>query len=216
MGRKRGAKRPPKLSTHGRHSPKQKPATLSPAKRIQGRSIVKLKSYLAALAITTMFAASAYAAPASPGQVFGKLISGQAEEVVSAAEAMPADKYDFAPTTGEFKGVRTFGQQITHIVEAQYFFFGNFGAKPTIDVKSLDKLTSKDEIVKALKESFAFAQHAAESMTAQNAFEEIPAKDGTNTRASITAFSLAHTNDHYGQMVVYLRLNGIIPPASRK
>ncbi|MEA2544408.1 MAG: hypothetical protein QOH35_5774 [Acidobacteriaceae bacterium] len=180
---------------------------------------MKLKSCLTALAtitVTTMLAASAYAAPASPGQVFGKLISGQAEEVVSAAEAMPADKYNFAPTSGEFKGVRTFGQQITHIAEAQYFFFGNFGAKSTIDVKSLDKLTSKDEIVKALKDSFAFAQQAAETMTASNAFEELPAKDGTNTRASITAFSLAHTNDHYGQMVVYLRLNGIIPPASRK
>jgi uncharacterized damage-inducible protein DinB len=180
---------------------------------------VKLKSCLTALAtitVTTMLAASAHAAPASPGQVFGKLISGQAEEVVSAAEAMPADKYNFAPTAGEFKGVRTFGQQLTHIAEAQYFFFGNFGVKPTVDVKSFDKLTSKDEIVKALKDSFAFAQHAAETMTASNAFEQLPDKDGTNTRASITAFSLAHTNDHYGQMVVYLRLNGIIPPASRK
>ena len=115
---------------------------------------MKLKSCLTALAtftVTTLLAASAYAAPASPGQVFGKLIAGQEEEVVSAAEAMPADKYDFAPTTGEFKGVRTFGQQITHVAEAQYFFFGSFGAKPTVDVKSLDKLTSKDEIVKALK-----------------------------------------------------------------
>lgn len=171
---------------------------------------------IATFAITTMLAASAYAAQASPGQVFGKLISGQAEEVVSAAEAMPADKYDFAPTSGEFKGVRTFGQQLTHIAEAQYFFFGNFGVKPTVDTKSIEKLTSKDEIVKALKDSFVYAQHAAESMTASNAFEELPAKDGTNTRASITAFSLAHTNDHYGQIVVYLRLNGIIPPASRK
>jgi uncharacterized damage-inducible protein DinB len=177
---------------------------------------VKLKSALATITVTTMIAASAYAAPAPPGQVFGKLISGQATEVVAAAEAMPADKYDFVPTSGEFKGVRTFGQQLTHIAEAQYFFFENFGAKPTFDVKSLRKLTGKDEIVKALKDSFAFAQQAAETMTASNAFEEIPAKDGTNTRASITAFSLAHTNDHYGQMVVYLRLNGIVPPASRK
>ena len=177
---------------------------------------MKFKSALATITVTTMLAASAYAAPASPGQVFGKLISGQAEEVVSAAEAMPADKYDFAPTTGEFKGVRTFGQQITHIAAAQYFFFDNFGAKPTVDVKSLEKLTGKDDIVKALKDSFAFAHHAAETMTTENAFEEIAAKDGTNTRVSITAFSLAHTNDHYGQMVVYLRLNGIVPPASRK
>jgi uncharacterized damage-inducible protein DinB len=129
---------------------------------------------------------------------------------------MPADKYNFAPTHGEFKGVRTFGQQLTHIAQAQYFFFSGFGVKPTIDPKSLDKLTSKDEIVKALKDSFAFAHQATGTMTPNNAFEEIETRDGTNTRASIAAFSLAHTNDHYGQMIEYLRMNGIVPPASRK
>ena len=51
---------------------------------------------------------------------------------------------------------------------------------------------------------------------AENAFEKIAPVDGTDTRASIAAFALAHTNDHYGQMVVYLRMNGIVPPASRK
>jgi uncharacterized damage-inducible protein DinB len=177
---------------------------------------MNLKSCITVFALTTVLIAPAFAAQASPSQAFGKLISGQAEEVVAAAEAMPADKYNFAPTAGDFKGVRTFAQQITHIAEAEYFFFGGFGTKPTIDPKSLDKLTSKDEIVKALKDSFAFAQHAAETMTTENAFEEIAERDGANTRAGITAFSLAHTNDHYGQMVVYLRMNGIIPPSSRK
>lgn len=171
---------------------------------------------VAALALSTLLIAPAYAATASPAEVFGKLITGQAEEVVSAAEAMPADKYNFAPTNGEFKGVRTFGQQITHIAEAQYFFFGGFGIKSTVDPKSLRKLTSKDEIVKALKDSFAFAHQATGTITSENAFEQIGEIDGTNTRASITAFSLAHTNDHYGQMIEYLRMNGIIPPASRQ
>jgi uncharacterized damage-inducible protein DinB len=163
----------------------------------------------------TMLPAPAFAAQASPAQVFGKLVSGQEEQVVGLAEAMPADKYSFAPTNGQFKGVRTFGQQLTHIAEAQYFFFGGFGVKPDIDPKSLDKLTSKDEIIKALKDSFAFAQKATETMTAENAFEEIKQVDGTNTRASIVAFSLAHTNDHYGQMIEYLRMNGIVPPGSK-
>jgi uncharacterized damage-inducible protein DinB len=151
-----------------------------------------------------------------PAQAYAKLLSGQAEEVVSAAEAMPADKYNFAPTTGEFKGVRSFGQQITHIAEAHYYFFGGFGIKPTIDPKAISKLTGKDEIVKALKDSFAFAEKAVGTMTEENAFQKISDRDGTDTRATITAFSLAHTNDHYGQMVEYLRMNGIVPPASRK
>jgi uncharacterized damage-inducible protein DinB len=180
---------------------------------------VNLKSCTTAIttfALTTVLIAPAFATQASPSQVYGKLLAGQAEEVISAAEAMPADKYNFAPTSGDFKGVRTFAQQITHIASAQYFFFGGFGTKPTIDPKSIEKLTSKDDIVKALKDSFAFAQQAAGTITTENAFEEITQIDGTNTRASITAFSLAHTNDHYGQMVVYLRMNGIVPPASRK
>jgi uncharacterized damage-inducible protein DinB len=152
----------------------------------------------------------------SPAKVYGKLFSSQAEEVVSAAEAMPADKYNFVPTTGEFKGVRTFAQQVTHVAEAQYFFFKGFGIKPGIDPESITKLTSKDDAVKALKDSYAFAQQAVATITSENAFEKIASVDGTDTRASIAAFALAHTNDHYGQMVVYLRMNGIVPPASRK
>jgi uncharacterized damage-inducible protein DinB len=186
---------------------------------------MNIKSCIAAVAtfaLTTLLA-PAFAATvdspatsASPAQVFGKLLSAQGEEIVAVAEAMPADKYSFTPSGGEFKGVRTFGQQLTHIAEAQYYFFGGFGTKPPIDPKSLGKLTSKDEIVKALKDSFAFAQKATETLTPENAFEEVAERDGTNTRASIIAFSIGHTENHYGQMVEYLRMNGIIPPASRK
>jgi uncharacterized damage-inducible protein DinB len=181
---------------------------------------------IATLALTTLFSPAFaatedlpvhLAAPqASPAQVFGTLISDQGEKIVAVAEAMPADKYNFAPTNGEFKTVNTFGQQLTHLAEAQYYFFGGFGTKPPIDPKSLVKLTSKDEIVKALKDSFAFARQATDTMTPENAFEEIAERDGTNTRASITAFAMGHTENHYGQMVEYLRMNGIIPPASRK
>jgi uncharacterized damage-inducible protein DinB len=164
---------------------------------------------------TTLLAAPAFAAQASPAQTFGKLLSGQEEEIVAVAEAMPADKYGFAPTSGQFKGVRTFAQQLTHVAEAQYSFFGAFGVKPTIDPKSLEKLTSKDDVIQALKDSFVFAQRATETMTVQNAFEEIQSRDGANTRTSIAAFSLEHTNDHYGQLIEYLRMNGIVPPGSR-
>jgi uncharacterized damage-inducible protein DinB len=181
---------------------------------------MNVKTFIAAfatLALTaSLFAPVVAGAAVSPGEVFGKLLTGQEQEVVSAAEAMPADKYNFAPTNGDFKGVRTFAQQVTHVAQAQYFFFKDFGVTPPIDPKSLGKLTSKDDIVKALKDSFAFAEKAAQTMTQQNAFDEIASVDGTNTRASIAAFSLAHTNDHYGQMVEYLRMNGIVPPASRK
>lgn len=181
---------------------------------------MNLRSCITAVAAftltTTLLIAPAFAAQASPSQVFGKLLIGQQEEVVALAEAMPADKYSFAPTNGEFKGVRTFAQEVTHIAQAQYFFFGGFGVKPPIDPKSLGKLATKDEVIQALKDAFAFAHKATDTITAENAFEVMDERDGTNTRVSITAFSLAHTNDHYGQMIEYLRMNGIVPPGSRK
>ena len=151
---------------------------------------------------------------ASPAQIYAKLFSNQEQEVVSAAEVMPADKYNFAPTKGTFEGVRTFAQQVTHIAASQYYYFGNFGVKGGVDSDAIDKLTKKDDIVKALKDSYAFAQQAVETITAENAFEQIG--EHKSTRAGLAASALAHTNDHYGQMVVYLRMNGIIPPASRK
>jgi uncharacterized damage-inducible protein DinB len=150
----------------------------------------------------------------SPSQVYAKLFSNQEKEVVSAAEAMPADKYNFKPTHGSFEGVRTFGQQITHVTAEQYYFFGNFGVKSSVDSDAINKLTNKEDIVQALKDSYAFAQQAIQTITAQNAFA--PLGDGKATRAGMAAAGLAHVNDHYGQMVIYLRLNGIIPPASRK
>jgi len=150
---------------------------------------------------------------ASPAQIYAKLFSDQEQEVVSAAEVMPEDKYNFAPKDGTFEGVRTFAQQVTHIAASQYYYFGNFGIKG-VDSDAIDKLTKKDDIVKALKDSYAFAQQAIETITAENAFE--PLGGHKTTRAGLAAIALAHTNDHYGQMVVYLRMNKIIPPASRK
>jgi uncharacterized damage-inducible protein DinB len=150
----------------------------------------------------------------SPAQIYAKLFSSQEEEVVSAAEVMPEDKYNFAPKDGTFEGVRTFAQQVTHIAASQYYYFGNFGIKGGADSDAIDKLTRKDDIVKALKDSYAFAQQAIATMTAENAFDPIGAHK--STRIGLATGALAHTNDHYGQMVVYLRMNKIIPPASRK
>jgi uncharacterized damage-inducible protein DinB len=156
------------------------------------------------------------AAPkSSPAQIYAKLFSSQEDEVISAAEAMPADKYDFKPTKGTFEGVRTFAQQLTHIAGSQYYFFGNFGVKGGVDSDTIDKLTKKDDIIQALRNSYAFAQQAIDTITVENAFEQLSGEHKA-TRAGLVATALAHTNDHYGQIVVYLRMNGIVPPASRK
>jgi len=149
----------------------------------------------------------------SPAMIYGKMLSGMEEELMGVAEAMPADKYDFAPPAsyGDFKGVRTFGEQLKHVTEANIYYF-RVPSKPLADTRGdIEKLKTKAEILKALKDSFALAHTYVDGITADNAF--IQTKNGT--RAGQAAFGIAHFMDHYGQMVEYLRMNGIVPPASR-
>lgn len=172
------------------------------------------------VATSPMLAQAQAAAPAKPAvgtkmepkQVYGKLLSMMEEEFVSAAEAMPEDKYDFVPTQGEFKGVRSFGEQVKHVAQANAYFFHD-PTKPMVDDKAaFDKLKTKAEIIQALKDSFVQAHAYVDATTAENAF----VTTASGTHAGMAAFGLAHMMDHYGQLVVYLRMNGIVPPASRK
>lgn len=151
---------------------------------------------------------------ATPAGVIDQIITMVEHDVVPLAEAMPADKYDFAPTAGNFKGVRTFGQQIRHLTAANYGFFGHAASmKPNMPNPA--DLKTKEQMVQALKASFAFAHQAAATLTPDNALETVKPMDGISTRSGLMVFALVHANDHYGQLVEYLRMNGIIPPASR-
>jgi uncharacterized damage-inducible protein DinB len=145
-------------------------------------------------------------------------------EMMGAVKAMPADKFDFAPSQAifvpgqrtQYATVRTFAQQATHVAQANYFFYGAVsGLKPDVDMDGLTKLTKKDDVVAALAGSFAFAHKAIAALTPGNAFEVIKVPEpGLFTRATLASFGVAHAFDHYGQMVEYLRMNGIVPPAS--
>jgi DinB superfamily len=145
------------------------------------------------------------------------------QEVVSAAEAMPEEKYSFAPTNGEFKGVRTFAEEVKHIGFANHLFFGPLMGE-TIDAKSLEQntngpaeLKTKAEIVQYLKDSFALGHRAISGITSENAVTPLakPVLPFLSTRLAIANIGAWHSMDHYGQIVEYLRMNGIIPPASR-
>ena len=161
-------------------------------------------------------ATPAVGTPIPPAQTYGKVLSIMEQQFVSAAEAMPEEKYNFAPsaTLGEFKDVRTFAQQVKHVAESNYHFFGGpdyseAGAKAMSD--SIEKLTTKADILKALKDSLAKAHAYIDTITPENAFVQT----AHGTRAGMASFGIAHMMDHYGQLVVYLRMNGIVPPASR-
>lgn len=154
--------------------------------------------------------------------VYDHSLTGIEKEVVSGAEAMPDDKFNFAPTQGEFKGVRTFAQQIKHIAAVNYMLGAALmSEKPPINVGSEngpDNLTSKADIVKFLKDSFAYLHKALATLDENNILAQVQSPFGPNkvSRLGLTVIALGHPFDHYGQMAVYLRMNGIVPPASRR
>ena len=154
-------------------------------------------------------------------QVLDRTVSNMEHEFVSAAEAMPEDKFGFAPTNGEFKGVRTFGQQIKHVAAVNY----ELGAaileeKPPVDIGDESgpaSITSKADILKYLNESFVYVHRAVQTINEKNLVETVrsPFGEGKVSRLGLATSVAAHGFDHYGQMVEYLRMNGIVPPASR-
>jgi uncharacterized damage-inducible protein DinB len=196
-------------------------------KRVFAGAMVVMALAVAAGQAQTMSGGAAAAMTATqmdPAKALDKQLSGVESEFVALAEAMPADKYGFAPSADYFKpgtkteytGVRTFAQQITHVTQANYHYYSQFAAAPpTVDVKAIGNLTSKDDVVKALKDSFAYGHAAIATITAQNAFQVVNAKSGA-TPALLAAGVVAHCFDHYGQMVEYARMNGVVPPASAR
>jgi uncharacterized damage-inducible protein DinB len=151
-----------------------------------------------------------------------RAISGIEKQVLDAAEAMPEQKYNFSPEGlnipgSDYKGVRSFATQVKHIASSNYFIWSPLtGDKVPENIKDGNgpaELKSKSEIIQFLKESFALGHKAAATLTTQNMLEN-PGKS-KSTRLFLAEFGVAHAFDHYGQMVEYLRMNGIVPPASR-
>ena len=187
-----------------------------------------LSMSLIAMAQTSPDATKAPAAATSvtPAEAMDSALSLIEGEMMGAAKAMPADKYSFAPSASifvpsqntEFKTVRTFGQQVAHVAQANYFFFMTLsGLKPDVDVRAIGSLTGKDDAVAALAGSFAFGHKAIATLTAANAFEVVKIPEpGIQTRSTLAGFAISHANDHYGQMIEYLRMNGLVPPASAR
>lgn len=162
------------------------------------------------------------AAHTTVAQQLDQQLSGVEKEFVGAADAMPEGKYDFAPTQGEFKGVRTFAQQVRHVAAVNYIIFSDMlGEKPPANLGGEDgpkNMTSKAEIMKFLRASFALGHRAYAAITSQNEVAPIHNPFGgkqPSTRLGLATLTVGHCFDHYGQMVEYLRDNGIIPPASR-
>jgi uncharacterized damage-inducible protein DinB len=134
------------------------------------------------------------------------------ETMTKIADAMPEDRFGFKPTPAQ----RSFGEQVLHVAGANVGLMKTLGAKaaaPTIDTKA----TSKAAIVKALADSYDYGIAVIKEQTDQSMMESVkgPSFIGTATRARRVWDTIGHAWDEYGAMTVYLRLNGVVPPASR-
>lgn len=156
------------------------------------------------------------------GKMFDQQLTGVEKELVPLVEAMPADQMKFAPTDGVFKGVRTFRDQAMHVGAVLYIISAAIlGEAPPAVAGTGESgpanITSRADVVKYLNGAFAYGHRAMKSLTAQNltGMVKSPFGSGETTRGSLAIENVSHPMDHYGQMVVYARMKGVVPPASR-
>jgi len=157
--------------------------------------------------------------PDSVAISFGPTWRMVSRQFVSLAEAMPADKYAFKPTAGAFDGARSFGEQVKHVACANYGFFNEIeGKEPPANCATggPNPAKTKDELVKYLRDSFDYAERILSTVDAKTMLDRVTGPYGApNTRLGVMTVAVWHASDHYGQLVEYARLCGIVPPASR-
>ena len=160
--------------------------------------------------------------PPTVASIVDRQISRIETQVVEAAEAMPEDKFNFSPESlnipgDDYKGVRSFAVQVKHVAASNYFIWSPLtGDKIPESIKDGNgpaDLKTKADIIKFLKDSFALGHKAAATLTAENMLQ-VP-EHSKSARLRLATFGVAHAYNHYGQMIEYLRMNGIVPPASR-
>lgn len=184
-----------------------------------------VKAFLIAIGCVPFAMAWQAAAPASVGAALDREISIVEGQIMAAVQAMPEDKFNFTPDSlaikgANFKGVYTFAGLAKHLAAANYVLWGNAGGDrvPAIitGLKGPESMTSRAEIVQLLKDSFVSGHHAAAALTAENSLDMVPGPGGNKVpRVFGLTFAAVHAFDEYGQMEEYLRMNGIVPPASQ-
>jgi uncharacterized damage-inducible protein DinB len=200
-------------------------------KNIKAIAIVVIVCSISSVAALAQGASAAKPAQASApptiASVLNRQLSGIERNIMGAAEAVPEDKYEFSPATanipGDFKTpdpVRTLSQQFKHIGDAlESYASAILGQKheASADENGPKNVKTKPEVMSFLKAEFAKAHSAIDTITQQNVVEEIPAPFGNSktTRLSLAAGMVAHSNNHYGQIIEYLRMNSMVPPESQ-
>jgi hypothetical protein len=191
---------------------------------------VKFSFTLAAFVIACLMGSAISAAlasaqqeaiPKTTAESVGAILSYTEDQFLSVTEAMPADKYWYIPNapSGDFKGVRSFAEQVKHVACANYAFFNEIEGKtpPDGEKGGPSPAKTKDELVKYLRDSFEYGNKVLATINEKNAMDRVEGRyGGPNTKLGIAVIAVWHIADHYGQVVYYLRLNGIVPPPTQQ
>jgi hypothetical protein len=194
---------------------------------------MKKLSVLCAFVLFTFASAAPRQSPA-PGKPAAKLspmaeaidreITGLEKQFVAVAEAMPPEKFDATPENmglsgGVFKGVRSFGAQVKHVAADNFAIWAPIEGEPERAGISAPNgppdMKRREEILKFLRDSFKYSHKAVAGLTSENQLGLVKFRGREVTRMSLVILALTHATDHYGQLVEYLRMNGVIPPGSR-
>jgi uncharacterized damage-inducible protein DinB len=160
--------------------------------------------------------------PKTTAESVGGILSYTEDQFLSVAEAMPAEKYSYIPSApgGNFDGVRTFAEQVKHVACGNFAFFNEIeGKTPPADCEKGGHApaTTKAELLQYLRDSFAYGNKVLATINAQNAMDRVEGRyGGPNTKLGLAVVAVWHITDHYGQVVYYLRLNGIVPPPTQQ
>ena len=158
--------------------------------------------------------------PTSIAASVGETLRFVEGEFLGVAEAMPEEKYDFVPTAGKFDHARTFREQVKHVACVQIALFNEFEGKqppPLCEKGGPSSARTKAELIHYLKGSFDYSDSVVSQLTAANSLDRVNGRYAApTTKLGISVASIGHVTDHYGQLVEYLRLNGIVPPVTQK
>ena len=158
--------------------------------------------------------------PKDIAESIGGTLKWTESQFLSVAEAMPESKYDFVPTAGNFKDVRSFAEQVKHVACANFAFFNEIEGKTPPDLCEKggpSKAKTKAELVQYLKDSIDYSERVLPTINSKNALDRVEGRyAGPNTKLGIAVTAVWHVADHYGQVVEYLRMCGIVPPPTQK
>jgi uncharacterized damage-inducible protein DinB len=154
---------------------------------------------------------AAVALPENPLSAHNKAIYGGMKAILlRSAEKMPEENYGFKPTDA----VRSFGQIVGHVADAQYIFCSLVRGEKNPAPKIEQTKTSKSDLIAALNDAFAYCDKAYDSMTDASAVQMVKLMGGDTPKLGALATNSIHTVEHYGNLVIYMRMKNIVPPTS--